>query len=102
MKKEEGHIIKVDGEVLCNGTGSHSLSHVGNDALMPLCAPVMAGKEVWGVMMVGVMVRPQGGRGYRPPEAGTAEKCTDRQPHFIDPRGISYPFSIIDYKIYKI
>ena len=68
MKKEEGHITMVAGEVLCKGTGSRSLSHVGNDALMPFCAPVMAGKEVWGVMMVGVMVRPQGGGGIDHPK----------------------------------
>ena len=90
MKKEEGHITKVTREVLYMGTGIPLLSHVGNDASMPFCALVMAGKEVWCVMadamtdaradvMVmpmsdtccngggDVMMRPQGGGGVDHP-----------------------------------
>ena len=100
MKKEEGHIIKVGGEVLYNGAGSRSLSHVGNDAVMPFCAPVMAGKEVWGVMMVGVMVRPQGGGGIDHPKQVQQKNVQTDSHILLTPRGISYPFSIMTFKIY--
>ena len=79
MKKKEGHIIKVAGEVLYMGTGSRSLSHVGNDAVMPFSAPVMAGNEVCGVMPDDVMMRPQGGGGIDHPKQVQQNKAqTDR------------------------
>ena len=94
MKKEEGHIIKVGGEVLYNGTGSRSLSHVGNDAVMSFCAPVMAGKEVWGVMVVGVMVRPQGGGGVDHPKQ-VQQKNVQTDSHILLTPGVLVTLSVL-------
>ena len=102
MKKKEGHIIMVAGEALYIGTGSRSLSHVCNDAVMPFSAPVMAGNEVWGVMPDGVMMRPQGGGGIDHPKQ-VQQKNAQTHSHILStPWGISYPISIMTFKICKI